>query len=145
MENLELLRAMHSSLCIRFGTTAPYAIGAIRAERVGYAQDPCVVLDVYCPDDSLSALVPIVRQRVYGELASRGWNPESVEFTPSTMRDRRRKSRDENESSESYGREKFGNHYVFRFRMARELAAATFVGFGSFRSIPNYGAPNERR
>jgi hypothetical protein len=136
LDNVELLRSMHASLCIRFGTTAPYKIGKVRGEKVGYAQIPSLVLDVYCRDEDLGALVPIVRQYVYGELAERGWSADDLGFVPGTMRGRRRKFRDENESSESYGRDKFGIEYQFRFDMNRELAAATFVGFGSFKSIP---------
>lgn len=141
----DLLKLAHGSLCIRFGTTAPFSIGRVSAERVGYAQDPCLTLNVVVRDEDLPALVPIVRQRVYGELAERGWTADDIAFTPSTMRGRRRKFRDENESSESFGRDKFGTEYAFRFHMERELAAATFVGFGSFRSLPTKGTPNERR
>jgi hypothetical protein len=136
-EMLDILKQAHSSLCIRFGTDAPFAIGPIRGEKVGYAQDPCVALDVTCRDEDLSALVPIVRQRVYGELAERGWGPDDVQFTPMTLRWRRRKFRDENESSSSYGRDKFGIAYRFTFRMESELARATFTGFGSFRPLPD--------
>ena len=130
-----LLKAVHESLCIRFGTTAPYAIGQVTAEKVGYAQIPSVVVTVTCRDEDVGALVPIVRQRVYGELAERGWTADDVEFRPSMMRGRRRKFRDENESSRSHGRDKFGVEYRFRFDMGRALASATFVGFGSFRPL----------
>lgn len=133
---LELLQSIHTSLCIRFGTTAPYAIGPVSAEKIGYAQDPSVVLTVVCRPEDISALVPIVRQRVYGELAERGWSPDDIAFTPGTQRGRRRKFRDENESSDSHGRDKFGVEQRFSFGMGRELAAATFVGGGTFKSLP---------
>ena len=132
----DLLKAIHSSLVITFGTSAPFMIGRISGEKVGYAQDPSVVVAVYCRDEDVPALVPIVRQRVYRELGERGWTADDIGFTPSTMRGRRRKFRDENESSESYGRDKFGTEYRFRFDMGRELARATFQGFGSFKPLP---------
>lgn len=141
--NIDLLKTMHSSLCITFATDAPYSIGGISGERVGYAQDPCVVLTVVCRDEDLSALVPVVRQRLYGELAERGWTPDNVAFTPSTQRNRRRKFRDGNERSASFGRDKFGMEYRFTFLMDSHLASATFAGFGSFRSIPVNGTTNE--
>ena len=134
--NDELLKAMHASLCVRFGTPAPYSIGRVSGEKVGYAQDPCLVVNVVCRQESIEALVPIVRQHVYGELAERGWTPDDIEFTQGTQRGRRRKFRDQNETSESYGRDKFGVEHRFSFRMGRELARATFQGFGSFKPLP---------
>lgn len=133
----DLLRAVSRSLCVRFGTTEPFAIGRVSAERVGYAQIPSVVVTVVCRDESLSALVPIVRQRVFAELAERGWGDEHiVNLTPGTMRGRRRKFVDENESSPTVGRSKFGIEYRFRFDMSRDLAAATFPRGGSFARLP---------
>lgn len=132
----ELLRATTRSLAVRWGTNAPYAIGHVSAERIGFAQIPCVIAHVTCRDDDLSALVPVVRQRVFGELAERGWGDEQIETRPTTMQGRRRKFTDENESSKSFRRQKFGTDYRFSFEMRPELAAATFQGFGSFREIP---------
>lgn len=132
-----LLKGMHASLTVRWGTEAPFSIGHVRAERVGYADIPGVVVTVFCRDEDLSALVPITRQRVYAELAERGWTPDDIEFQPSVQRNRRRKFRDENESSESYGLNKYGREHRFLFEMRRELAKATFVGSGSFRELPN--------
>jgi hypothetical protein len=138
--NEALLRQAHSSLCIRWGTTAPYAIGRVSAEKVGYAQIPSVVVSVTCRDADVSALVPIVRQRVFAELVERGWTDDVIAFSPSVQRGRRRKFRDENESSETCGRDKFGNEHRFRFDIAdRAFAAATFQGFGSFARLPERG------
>ncbi len=132
----QLLKAAHSSLCITFGTMGPYAIGTVSAERIGYAQDPCVVVTVTCRDEDLSSLVPITRQHVYRELAERGWTPDDVAFVPSTQRGRRRRFVDQNETSKTCGCNKMGTEYRFSFRMEREFARATFVGFGSFRKLP---------
>jgi len=131
-----LLKTVHNSLAVRFGTTAPYHIGWVEAEKIGFAGIRAVVCNVFCRDEDLSALVPIVRQRVYTELASRGWGPDDIEFRPTTQRGRRRKFTDTNESSESHGREKFGMEYRFSFEMKRELGAATFQGGGSFKKLP---------
>lgn len=133
----DLLRAASRSLAIRWGTDAPYSIGHVSAEKVGYAQIPSVVVSVICRDEDVPALVPIVRQRVFAELAERGWPDEQIEFRPNVQRGRRRKFTDENESSESHGRAKFGVEQRFRFEMRRELAQATFQGFGSFARLPN--------
>ena len=38
--------------------------------------------------------------------------------------------------SDSYGRRKRGREWTFHFEMSRELAKATFVGFGSFKQLP---------
>lgn len=132
----QLLKTMHASLAITFGTTAPYKVGHVEGERIGFAYIPSVVVNVFCRDQDLSALVPIVRQRVYRELAERGWTPDDIEFKPSVQRGRRRKFTDTNESSESYGREKFGIEHRFSFEMHPELARQTFVGSGSFKPLP---------
>lgn len=134
----ELLKSAHSSLCITFGTTAPFSIGGFGAERVGFAGIPSVVVGVTCRDEDLPAMVPIVRQRLYRELAERGWTPDDVEFSPSTQRGRQRRFRDENESSASCGRNKFGYEVRFRFGMGRALTEAAFAGGGwSFRRLPD--------
>ncbi len=141
----QLLKAAHNSLGIIWGTTGPYAIGPVSAERIGYAQDPCVVVTVTCRDEDLSSLVPITRQRVYRELAERGWTPDDIAFTPTTQRGRRRRFVDGNEASETLGKNKMGVEYRFSFGMERGLARETFVGFGSFRTLSRRGEPNEKR
>jgi hypothetical protein len=95
-----------------------------------------VVVDVCCRNEDVPALVPIVRQRVFAELAERGWGDEHVAVTPGVGGSyRRRKFRDENEASESHGRDKFGCALEFGFDMSAEMAAASF-NRGSFGSIP---------
>lgn len=132
----ELLRAAHASLAIRWGTTDPFAIGKTTAERVGYADIRCTRTTVHCRDESVSALVPIVRQRVFGELAERGWDNDAIEFSPTVGRGRVRFFVDENESSPTYGKRKRGVEYTFHFEMRRELAVATFQSFGTFKPLP---------
>lgn len=136
----QLVRAAASSLAISWHTDAPYRIEGVRAERVGFASLPSVVLDVYCRAEDLGAVIPIVRQRVYGELAERGWRPEDISVVPMVSAGRTRKYRDENERSPSHGRNKMGVQHGFRFDMSRDLAAATFQGSGSFRAIPDRSA-----
>lgn len=142
--DLDLLKQAHASLCITWGTTGPYSIGRVSGERIGYAQDPCLVVTVTCREEDLSALVPVTRQHIYRELAERGWTPDDVAFTPSTQRGRRRRFTDGNEASETHGRNRMGVDHRFSFRMERDLAHATFNGFGSFRPLPTRGTPNER-
>ena len=136
----QFVRELHTSLCFRFGTTGPYAIGKTSAERVGFAQIPSTATRVNCREEHVSDLVPIVRQRVYGELAERGWSHEDLELRPSIREERRGRDcmfRDENESSESLGQRRRGREYTFHFDMRQELARATFVGFGSFKPLPD--------
>src|SRR4051812_27172016 len=107
----QLVRAAASSLAISWHTGAPFAIGKIRAERVGFASLPGVVLNVYCREADLPGVIPVVRQRVYGELAERGWRPEDISVVPMVSTGRTRKYRDENERSDSHGRNKMGVEY----------------------------------
>ena len=37
----QLLRSMHRSLAVRWGTTAPFTIGRVRCEQVGFARIAC--------------------------------------------------------------------------------------------------------
>lgn len=141
MNEQELLKQLSNSLCVRFGTDAAYWIGQVAAERVGYAQLPSVVVNVICRPEDVEVLVPIIRQRVYGELAERGWSgPDDVGFVPSIGQDSRRKKKfsDANESSPTFGRDKMGLVHRFRFDMrSKRLAAVAFAGFGSFAPLPD--------
>ena len=137
--NEALLIAAHTSLAISWGTTSPFRIeGASRATKVGFAQTPSVTVTAWCADD-VGAIIPIVRQRVYAELAERGWEPTTIAFRPSVMRERERcLFEDENASSGSAGRRKYGSKWEVRFEIVdRELKAQTFpLGKGSFSQLP---------
>lgn len=136
-----LLRSLHTHLCIRWGTEAPFQIGSVSAQKVGFAEIPRVVVPVWCREEDVSALVPIVRQRVFAELASRGWTDEVVEFTPGVRLEsrRRRKFTDENEESETFGRARYGHQHVFGFDIRdKHFRDATFQGFGSFAKLPEW-------
>ena len=139
-----LLKSLHSSLCITWGTTAPYALGRVRCEKIGFASIPCVKMDVECRPEDVGALVPIVRQHVYRELAERGWTPDDVEFTPTVGGSYRAwMFVDENEASESHGRRKRGARLHLTFEMKPALARATFDPrvrpgqTGSFATLPD--------
>lgn len=137
--NEELLRAVSDSLCIRFGTNAPFAIGRVIGERYGFADLKTVAIRVNVRDEDVSMVVPIVRQRVFAELGERGWENEQIEFVPTVRQERRGRYVffvDENEESPSYGERKRGNEYTFHFEMRPELAKATFAEFGSYKPIP---------
>ncbi len=75
---------------------------------------------------------------MYGELAERGWTADDIEFVPNVQLRayRTRRFRDENESSESFGRNKMGLEHRFAFLMSKRLAAATFVKFGTYARLP---------
>lgn len=129
-----LLRAAHSSLAISWGTTAPFAIGKARCERASFSQDPHVEVEVTVPMDAFPGVIPVVRQRVFAELAERGWDNTEIAFTPRVALGRRRKFVDENESSSSFGRSKFGEQHTIRFPIVKcgPLHRAAFpIGWGS--------------
>ena len=140
MTDEAILIAAHTSLSIQWGTTSPYRIeGASRATKVGYAQIPCVTVTAWCSHD-VSAIIPIIRQHVYRELAERGWQPDTIAFQPSVMRERDRcLFLDTNRSSGSEGRRKYGSKWEVRFEITdRELKTATFpLWKGSFSRIPD--------
>ena len=146
-----LLKQLHSSLCVRWGTSAPYAIGRVRAQRIGFASIPMVVVDVWCRSRDYEALIPIVRQRVYTELAERGWTPDDLKFVPTVggSWERERLFTDGNEESESHGKRKRGVHLEFHWEMERDLARATFDPrvrpgqAGSFATLPERSATDD--
>lgn len=139
----DLLKSAHASLAVRWGTSAPFAIGKVRPQRIGFASIPCVTVTVNCRRESIPAMVPILRQCIYGELAERGWTPDDVEFTPSVeCSGRERLFVDENDSSPSCGRRKRGIVAEFRWEMKPELARQTFDprvrpgGNGYYATLP---------
>jgi hypothetical protein len=134
----EFLVELHRSLAIRWGTMTPYTIGRLRCEQVGFARIPCIVFDVIIPERGLDGLIPVLRQRMYGELAERGWDAESVKFVPGVMRGRERVFVDDNESSGSHGKRKRGVEFEVRWEMEdRDLRQATFpLGTGTYAQLP---------
>lgn len=133
-----LIRDASSSLCVRWGTDAPFAIGQVRAERIGYADIPCVVVTVDCRDEDVSALVPIVRQRVFAELAERRWANTVLRVSPTVQRNRRRRFIDGNESSPSFGKHKFGNDHRFSFEIVdTAFAACVFASSRRYALLPD--------
>ena len=113
--NERLLRELAASSCCRFGSTAPYELGAVRVRRVGFAEIPVVEVAVFCRSKDISALVPIVRQHVYGELESALIPSRILAFVPGVSVGRRRRFIDRNESSPTLGKTKEGEYIEFRF------------------------------
>ena len=133
----ELVRGVAASLTISWHTDAPYSIGLVKAERIGFADIPCVVVYVDCKPEDVSAIVPIVRQRVFAELAERGWDNHVVDLKPSVQQNRRRKFLDGNSRSKSFRKAKFGNEHRFTFEIVdREFKTATFAG-GRYAKLPD--------
>jgi len=115
--NERLLRQLATSDCCRFGTTAPYEPGSVQMRRVGFADIPVVEVPVFCRRQDISALVPIVRQHVFGELESALIPSRILTFTPSVSVGRRRRFTDRNESSPTLGKTKVGEYVEFRFEI----------------------------
>jgi hypothetical protein len=116
-KNERLLRALAASSACRFGTTAPYELGAVCVRRIGFAEIPVVEVAVFCRSKDISALVAIVRQHAYGELESALIPSRILAFRPGVSIGRRRRFTDRNESSPSLGKTKVGEHVEFRFEI----------------------------
>ena len=113
--NERLLRELAASSGCRFGTTAPYELGPVRVRRVGFAEIPVVEVPVFCRSRDVSALVPVVRQHVFGELESALIPSRILAFVPDVSVGRRRRFIDRNESSPTLGKTKVGEYVEFRF------------------------------
>jgi hypothetical protein len=112
-----LLRKLATSSCFRFGTNAPYELGPVRVRRVGFAGIPVVEVPVYRRSRDISAIVPIVRQHVFGELESALIPSRILAFTPGVSVGRRHRFIDRNESSLTLGKTKVGEYVEFRFEI----------------------------
>jgi len=108
------LREMASSDYFTFGTSAPYAMGDVVIEKVGFGSIPMV----NCREQDIRALVPVVRQKVFRFLAAAGVPDTVLQFSPRVGEIRRRERFvDENPSSPSRGKNKFGACSRFSFEI----------------------------
>jgi len=67
----QLLRETAASLCCDMLTDAPFQMGELQIEKVGFAEIPVALVMVACPPKAISAIAPLVRQFVYRKLD--GW------------------------------------------------------------------------
>jgi hypothetical protein len=121
----QLLRDTAASLASDWLTDSPFQMGELRVEKVGFAEIPVVFVMVVCPPKAITAMVPVVRQFIFRELAAAGIENEILEFTP-TVQDQgpRRRFVDCNEHSPSKGKNKVGRVYRFAFEIK-----PPFMGF----------------
>jgi len=129
-----LARGMHSSLCIRFGTGAPYAIGKIGFQRIGYANTPMLVVPVDVPERAIDELVPIARQAAFAYLAERGVPDGALGFSCTVAMKRKRRFVDANESSENCGKNKMGRLCEYHFECTPMLTSAVSWGASGLSS-----------
>ena len=120
----QLMRDTAASLCCDMLTDAPYQMGDLRIEKVGFAEIPVVFVTVACPREAISAIVPVARQFIFRELAAAGIENEIVEFTPTVSTERRVRFTDCNEHSPTKGKNKMGCFCRFAFEIKRP-----FVGY----------------
>ena len=125
------IREMAASKVITFGNSVPYAIGAVRIERIGFADIPMCWLRVNCREADIGPMVPVVRQKLYRWLEENGVPNSALTFSPrvAAIRDRERFV-DENESSPSCGKNKFGGSFRFSFEI-RADRVKEFFEFGA--------------
>jgi hypothetical protein len=120
---------------------APYEVGPVRVEKIGFGNVPHVVMDAVCREKDIEALAAVVRQQVYRELAERGWQPEAVAVRADvlTWTGSRTGFRDENESSPSYGKKKYGNRHRVAFRVVDPELRLELARGGIIRPLPERG------
>ncbi len=81
-----LIRATASSLAIRFGTSAPYAIGRTDLLSKGFSTGvQFVAVAVDCPEKSISSVIPIARQVAASYLGEHGFGLDAVMIRPLVM------------------------------------------------------------
>ncbi len=125
MHREQFMRDVAASLACDLLTTAPLQMGDLQIEKVGFAEIPVAFVTVVCSPKSLSAVVPVVRQYVFRELAAAGIENGILEFRPTVQdQDRRRRFVDCNEHSQTKGKNKIGRSYRFAFEIK-----PPFVGY----------------
>ena len=111
----QIIRDTASSLCCDMLTDAPFQMGELQIEKVGFAEIPVAFVIVACPPKAVSAIVPVARQFIYREFAAAGIENEILAFTPTVQEQRRGKFVDCNEHSPSKGKNKMGRLFRFAF------------------------------
>jgi hypothetical protein len=116
----DLLRQVSASKFVTFGTSAPYTVSRPPyLERIGFASIPVVGVEIVGAEDT-AMFTAIARQLVLRELADRGLGHVRVSLIPTVGGSyRKRKFKDTNERSGSFGRMKFGRTLDFHFEIER--------------------------
>jgi hypothetical protein len=134
-EHEPLLRGVAKSFYLSYGTNAPFQLGPVRFERIGFADIPVALVHVFCRRDAVAALVPIVRQHVYHELETAGLSSDILEFVPGAQVNETRMFVDCNESSPTKGKTKRGQSCRFTFDIKPECVKM-LTWKGRIGSIP---------
>jgi hypothetical protein len=125
MQPEQLARDVAASLACDLLTNAPFQMGGLQIEKVGFAEIPVAFVIVICSPKAISAVVPVVRQFVFRELTAADIDNEILEFKPTVQdQDRRRRFVDCNEHSPTKGKNKMGRAYRFAFEIR-----PPFVGY----------------
>ena len=115
----QLLRDAAASLCCDLLTNAPFQMGELQIEKVGFAKIPVAFVTIACPPKAVSAIVPVARQFIFRELEAAGIENEILVFTPTVQEQRRVRFVDCNEHSPTKGKNKMGRFYHFAFEIKR--------------------------
>jgi len=114
-----LTRESAKSLACDWRTTAPFAMGRVQVERVGFGDIPIVYVQVHCKTADYPSIVPIARQAVYRELEEAGIPSEILCITAGVqqMGIRRKRFTDTNEASPTKGKNKMGYTWRISFEI----------------------------
>ena len=100
-----MLREVSSSHGISFGTDVPYRFAPVGFSRIGFADIPVAGCRVYTKD--IEPVVPLVRQHIMRVCHEHGLDVGALEMSVTVgIETRKRKVKDENKSSKSYGKDK---------------------------------------
>lgn len=115
-----LIRDATKLHCFSFGTQAPFQLGPVEIEKIGFGDIPVVHVRVFCKREQVSSLVPVARQYIYRELETAGMSSDILEFTPRVQVNQVRMFTDCNESSPTKGKTKRGHSCRFSFDIKPE-------------------------
>ena len=124
----QLMRDTAASLCCDMLTDAPYQMGDLRIEKVGFAEIPVVFVTVACPREAISAIVPVARQFIFRELAAAGIENEIVELRPRLAQNDGSGLQIVTNTAPPRGRTRWAAFVVFAFEIKRPFLGYFRVG-----------------
>lgn len=107
------LSSLHGRGGPRFGTSAPYAVGRVGPDTIGFTDTPTMSVDMFGRPSDASALTPIARQLAMLAAEVNGLTLNMA--PPGFKRGREKMIEDRNPSSESMGKRKRLMEMVFNF------------------------------
>lgn len=130
------VRDMADTLAITYHTNALREIGSFRFEMAGFARIPRLTVSVWCKEQDMPSLIPLLRQMAQSHLGELGWGSKHLAVTPSVGRGSRRKFTDQ------HGAGRMGTQHDVSFELSGEIAGVIdWLGYTKKLAVRENGLP----